>query len=139
VEERKTVKVYLVQRLSWEYGDDFYYRCEDEDAPMVTFRDRNRAEAHRRQLEWDYVCQSKVNPFGWVDASLEERSSLPTDQLLERLREAGMQVDGEGNAMHQSLWDQYDTLAEPQRQLVWDAIDRIRFFGLVEMTVDLED
>ncbi len=135
----KTMTVYLVQRLNWEYGDDFYYRNEAQDAPMRTFRDRARAEALRRDLEWQHVRDSQINPFGYVDASLEERSSLPRDQLLARLREAGLQPEGEVDEARMDLWSQYDALPDEQRRLVWDAVDRFRFFQVVEMSVDLDE
>jgi hypothetical protein len=135
----KTMTVYLVQRLSWEYGDDFYYRAESNDAPMRTFRDRTRAETLRRDLEWEHVRANQINPFGYVDASLEERSSLPLDELLARLSEAGIQTGGEGDQARIDLWSQYDALPDEQRRLVWDAVDRLRFFQVVEMSVDLDE
>ena len=39
---------------------------------------------------------------------------------------------------HGGLWAQYDALPEAGRRAVWDAIDRIRFFELVPMAVELE-
>src|SRR3954466_14128276 len=98
----------MVQRLAWEHGDDFYYRNENDDAPIRTFLTRARAEAERRELEWEYVRQHRINPFGYVDASLPERSSLPFEVMLARLREAGMQTEGEGDEVRGDLWQQYD-------------------------------
>ena len=131
------LQVFVVRRLNWQYGDDFYYRDEAGDAPMKTFLDRGKAEAHRRQLEWDHVRSADVNPFGWVDAALEERSTLPSSQLMRRLRQAGLRLE-EDEDTTLSLWDQYKSLSESQQRLVWEAIDRIRFFELVEMTVEIE-
>ncbi len=133
-----TIQAYVVQRLSWEYNDDFYSRSEDDDAPLKTFLDRAKAEAHRRQLEWEHVGERQINPFGWIDAGLEERSSLPREELLAHLQGAGMRLEGEGDEMRRNLWEQYDQLPEEGRRLVWEAIDRIRFFGLLEVTVDLD-
>jgi hypothetical protein len=135
---RNPIKLYVVRRLGWEYGDDFYYRDEKEDAPLRSFLDPRKAEADRRAVEWEYVRQREINPFGWIDGGMEERSSLPLDQLLERLRQAGMQVEGWPN-LAIDLWSQYEDLTEDQQRLVWEAIDRIRFFELVEMTVDLDE
>jgi hypothetical protein len=134
----KAIKVFVVRRLGWEYGDDFYHRDEKGDAPLRTFLDRKKAEADRRAAEWAHVRQGKINPFGWVEAGLEERSTLPREQLLERLRQAGMRVEA-GPDLPADLWAQYADLTEDQQRLVWEAIDRIRFFELVEMTVDLDE
>src|SRR5262249_33049934 len=61
------LKVYVVRRLNWEYGDDFWYREEAGDAPVETFLDRAKAEARRRELEWEHVQEEGVNPFGYID------------------------------------------------------------------------
>lgn len=132
--DERTVKVYLVQRLSWQYGDDFYYRREEEDAPMRTFLDPAVAEAHRRELEWQHVQENDINPFGYVDGSLAERTSLPMDEFQVRLERAGMRFSEVDR-----LWEQYRSLGEEGRRQVWEVIDRLRFFQLVEMTVPLEE
>ena len=134
---RKTVTAYVVQRLSWEYGDDFYYREPDNDAPVLTFLDPVKAEAHRRECEWRHVRDGKVNPFGYADLSLEERTSLPIREFHDRLRQAGMDVEGE--SQHSDFWAQYDQLPEEGQRLVWDAVDRFRFFTVLELTVDLDE
>lgn len=134
----KRITAYVVQRLSWEYGDDFYYRRPEEDAPMKTFLDRNKAEAYRKELEWEHVRASKINPFGYVDAALEERSSLPLPELLERFRTAGITLEGEGDQRYVELWTQYEQLPDEGKRMVWLAVDRLRFFELIEMTIDLE-
>jgi hypothetical protein len=131
---RDKLTVYLVRRLGWEYGDDFYYRTEAEDAPLETFLDCGKAEARRRELEWQYVCERGVNPFGWIDGGLEERTSLSPEEFLARMRQVGLPADR--GLSH--LWGHYDELTEQQRRLVWEAVDRLRFFEVVEMTVDLE-
>ncbi|MFO0840784.1 MAG: hypothetical protein U0797_00070 [Gemmataceae bacterium] len=135
---REQVTVYVVQRLSWEYGDDFYYRRPEEDAPMKSFLSRERAERHRRDLEWEHVKAAGINPFGYVDAALEERTSLPMPQFLARLREAGMETGGDGEAARFDFWEQYDKLPDEGKRLVWLATDRVRFFELVEHRVDVE-
>jgi hypothetical protein len=136
--QRKQIKVYVVQRLSWEYGDDFYYRRPEEDAPMKSFLDRDKAEAHRRELEWEHVRASKINPFGYVDAALEERSSLAMPQFLARLREAGIESAGEGDEARFDFWEQYEKLPDENKRQVWLATDRVRFFELLEMDIEVE-
>lgn len=126
------ITVYVVRRLGWEYGDDFYYRNDSEDAPLRSFLNRDKAEAHRRDLDWAYVVEHKVNPFGWIDARLQDRSLLPLDELLARLRAAGI-ADPEADA-----WTQYESLPESGRRAVWDVIDRIRFHEVIEMKVEVE-
>jgi hypothetical protein len=135
---RKQITAYVVQRLCWEYGDDFYYRRPDDDAPMRTFLDRKKAEEHRRELEWQHVKKEKINPFGYIDSPLEERSSLPMPQLLHRLRDAGIEIDREGDDQHYSFWEQYDKLPDENKRRVWRVIDRLRFFELIQMQIDLD-
>jgi hypothetical protein len=137
--QRQRIKVYVVQQLSWEYGDDFYYRRPEEDAPMKSFLDRGKAEAHRRELEWQHVREAKINPFGYVDLALEDRSSLPLPQFLARLREAGIDTSGDGEEARYDFWEQYDQLPEENKRLVWLATDRVRFFELLELEVELEE
>jgi hypothetical protein len=134
---REQLKVYVVRRLNWEYGDDFWYREEAGDAPVETFLDRTKAEARRRQLEWQHVQEARINPFGYIDADLEGRTSLPPEEFFLRLRRAGLRLGGE-DGWRSYLWSQYDELSDEQRRLVWEAVDGIRFFEVVEMTVDLE-
>jgi hypothetical protein len=132
------IKVFLVRRLGWEYGDDFYYRTESDDAPVMSFLDPAKAEAHRRELEWAYVRDQKINPFGYIDASLEERSSLPPAQLYRGLRKAGMTLETGREDDRISLWQQYDALPDEGKRRVWGVIDRLRFFEVVQMKVELE-
>lgn len=134
----KQITVYVVQRLSWEYGDDFYYRRPEEDAPMKSFLSQEKAERHRRELEWEHVKASNINPFGYVDAGLEDRTSLPMPRFLARLREAGMETGGDGEAARFDFWEQYEKLPDQSKRLVWLATDRVRFFELVEHQVDVE-
>jgi hypothetical protein len=135
---RKQVTVYVVQRLSWEYGDDFYYRRPEEDAPMKSFLDRKKAELHRRELEWEYVRVAKINPFAYVDLALEDRSSLPMPVFLARLREAGIESAGEGDEARFDFWEQYEKLPDANKRQVWLATDRVRFYELLELEVDVE-
>jgi hypothetical protein len=134
----KQITVYVVQRLSWEYGDDFYYRRPEEDAPMKSFLSREKAERHRRELEWEHVKASGINPFGYVDAALEERTSLPMPLFLARLREAGLETGGDGEDARFDFWEQYEKLPDESKRQVWLATDRVRFFELVEHRVDVE-
>lgn len=131
--DQETLKVYVVRQLGWEYGDDFYYRAEEQDAPVKSFLDPAKAEAERRRREWEYITKRNINPFAWVDDPLEQRSSLPVEELLARLRKLG--VDPEA---WEYVGDQYRSLSEEQQRQVWDWIDRIRFFEVVEVTVALE-
>lgn len=136
--QRKQIKVYVVQRLSWEYGDDFYYRRPEEDAPMKSFLDRQKAESHRRELEWEHVRASKINPFGYIDANLGERTSLPMPVFLGRLREAGIETAGNGEEARYDFWEQYDKLPDENKRLVWLATDRVRFYDLLELDIEVE-
>jgi hypothetical protein len=137
---RKPLTAYVVQRLSWEYGDDFYHRDPDNDAPVQVFLDRARAEAHRRECEWRHVQEANINPFGYIDGGLEDRTSLPPEEFLRRMREAGMRAEGQGDYEARiNFWEQYQGLSDEGRRLVWEAVDRIRFFAVLEVTVDLDE
>ena len=45
---KKTMAVYVVQRVNWEYNDEYDERCEG--APLRTFLSREKAEAYAREL-----------------------------------------------------------------------------------------
>src|SRR5262249_44388180 len=134
--ERKTITAYIVQRLGWGYGDDWYYRRGGQDAPVLTFLDRAKAEAAPRDRQGRPVCEQKINPFGYVDLAIQERTSLPLPEFLGRLREAGMRVEYEGGELRDDFCAQYEKLPDEVRLLVWDAVDQVRFFTVAEVAVD---
>ncbi|MFO0880182.1 MAG: hypothetical protein U0840_22770 [Gemmataceae bacterium] len=137
----KSITAFVVQRIAWEYGDDFYYRRPESDGPVNVYLNREGADAERRQMQWEHVLESDINPFAYVDASLAERSSLPLPELVSRLREAGLTIPEEDDdwVLRQHFWEQYASLPETAKQQVWDVIDRLPFYEVVEMQVEMDE
>jgi hypothetical protein len=45
------VKVFIIQKVGWEYNDEYYYRAESEGGkPQKAFKDRAAAEAECLKL-----------------------------------------------------------------------------------------
>jgi hypothetical protein len=157
---RRKVTVYTVQTVAWEYNDEYYdrddrtfdpklYREGDEafrtdPIPVQSFLTRRKAEAHLMTMERER--RADLNPFdyGGHGADLREYSTLPFQVFEERLRVLGVEppeFDRRGRCAG-GLWnwwaEQCQGLNAELRNAVWDALDRVRFYQVVPMRVELE-
>jgi len=137
MEVRETLTVYvIIRRLGWEYGDDFDYRNLNEDAPLETYLDRNKGRGPENDGSNGSTCvpTGSTRSAGSMAAS-RSGAVCRSSSFLGGCGKRGLRVD-EGD--RSDLWQQYDELPDEQRQLVWDAVDQIRFYELIEMNVDLD-
>jgi hypothetical protein len=148
---RKQVTVYAVQPVHWAYNDEYYYR-EDEGDPegdrlmsLKSFLRRDRAEAHLREAERRH--RRGLNPFnyGGYGERLADYGTLAPAQFQERLRELGLQppdLGRRGRAPGHALWEWWEQAAEgmtaEQQDGVWELLDRVRFYTVVPLQVELE-
>ncbi len=151
----RTVPAYVVQPVHWEYNDEYYYRLggeadelgdEPSDVPAQrTFLSRKKAEAWRRKREEEARGDQDPFDYGALGGDLEDYSSLSPEEFRDRLRGVGLSPPsfGENGRLPDALWEWWERevadMTPAQRSAVWDALDRVRFYEIVETTIDLEE
>lgn len=127
-------KAYVVQRLDWQYNDSWHDLGNDE--PVKAFRDRERAEAYRRELEMQSRTQQIVNAGLFGGGVLERISSLSAAEMRQRLAELGLTPPQNDDYRDHRWWatltGRFAYLAQPVR----DLFDRVRWYDVVEIEVD---
>jgi hypothetical protein len=122
--------VYVVQQL---HGEDLR-QCLSGPMPVATFAERDAAEADCAERERQ--ARARVNPFRRGGASLADLTSLEPAVWHDWLLDAGVAPPAPGPDgvtdwgqwwdAEQGRWD------ELQRARVWQGLDRMRFFAVVE-------
>jgi hypothetical protein len=152
----RKVPAYVVQQVHWEYDDEYFYRLDgetgelgDADSPVVapqrTFLSRKKAEAWWRHRE--EAARGDQSPFDYGAGTnrLNDYSSLSPSAFRDRLRRAGLSPpsfggDGQRGEDPWRWWERnVRDMTPEQRSAVWDALDRVRFYEIVETTIDLEE
>jgi hypothetical protein len=135
---RKTV--FVVQRLNWAWSggtgksekrQDFFLRLPGATR-IQSFPDADSAEAERRRLEEQ--ARARVNPFCCGNKGLSDKTSLDADRLHDWLLDAGIEPPGpaKDNQRDWAGWWSKAALSPEQCALVWKALDRLRFYEVVE-------
>jgi hypothetical protein len=152
----RQVPAYLVQQINWDYNDEYYFRWDGEagelgdgepDAlsPLQTFLRRTKAETYWRKLE--ERARGKQNPFdyGALGGDLDDYSNLSPAEFRDRLRAVRLTPPsfGENGRLRDSLSEWWEReapdMTPEQRSAVWDVLDRVRFYEIVQTTLDLEE
>jgi len=144
---------YLVCQVDWEYNDEGGYGPRGEEARLA-FRDRDRAEAHRLELErQSRKAWHDPNPARFTldydscgdETYLSCSTSLDEETLAGRLAERGVPLPPPNSPGHRPRynWLSGDWWEEAQRQVpqadwpwLWDLFDRVRFYEVVEVPLD---
>jgi hypothetical protein len=139
VPKKATITVYVVQKLDWEFSDEYFFTVGGLE--LRAFRDPDRAEAYRRELERaarrGEVEDDLGNPFSAHGLGLEAQSSLEADRFRDALRSHG--IDPPDDHDFYSWWvDEGKRLAPDQRQVVWDLCDQVQLYEVVEQEVEVE-
>jgi hypothetical protein len=132
-------KVYLVQRKGWSFDDYQQEFDHDPDAgggvPVRAFASRARAEACARNLE--RAARKEVSPFVFGD--LGYLSSLSLEEFCDFLRTLKVRpppiesLERHPFARWREWWDEHaGGLSEGKRDAIWDMLDRLRFYEVVE-------
>ncbi len=152
----RQVPAYVVQQVHWEYNDEYYYRLDGETgelgdgdeggpAPQRTFLSRKKAEAWWRRREEEAREDQSPFDYGALGGDLEDYSSLSPAEFLDRMRAFGVSPPSfsENGRLPDSLWEWWERevagMTAEQRSAVWDALDRVRFYEIVETTIELEE
>jgi hypothetical protein len=121
----------------WEYGREAGRLAKTAcGTPVKLFTDREKAEAFRRKQE--AAQRQKVNPFEYC-AALADCTSFPPNVLHDWLLDAGLTpptTDPKDELKSWKAWwkQSRKTLTAQQRAKVWEALDKFRFFEVVELT-----
>jgi hypothetical protein len=145
-------KVYVVQEIAWRFtarGDPYVLDDGRPGRPVKAFLDRDRADAHCRELTRQR--QRKENPFCYQP---EETSGSYLDQYASRgeaaflalLRSEGrtpaVRAPDPSQRLFPEPWVTWWAEARgPDRdgrltQRLWDALDRVRFYEVIELDVE---
>ena len=106
---------------------------------LKAFADPDRAEEHRRQL--DQKARSGVNPFR-CGTRMTDWSSLDADRLHDWVLDLGLTPPprkGKGTeaARWRPWWDANEAkMTDLQRDRMWEALDRVRFYQVAELKPD---
>jgi hypothetical protein len=146
-----TGSVYLVQEhvkeiLSDEWAEMFEEMGDEgpsmEDinlpegwSPLKAFRDKVAAETHCLELE--NQRRTKENPFA-RGKSLEEWSHFDAPRFHDWLLDAGLEPPKK-KKLAADDWREWWTknakkMSALQRAKVWEAVDKVRFYEVVELT-----
>ena len=146
---RKKVTVYTVRELHWEYNDEYFYRPEPDEVgddgtlpysePLKAFLSREKAEAHRSQLERQR--RRLENPFHYGDYydGISGQSTHSEQTFLERLEELGLGGVDVGDDLNEWWDDNKARMTPAQREGVWDLCDLVSFYEVVPAQVPLEE
>jgi hypothetical protein len=159
-------KAFVVVRVHWRYVDNTCPYLESEPAgagfPQKVFADRAAADAHCRELELAArVENGNPFPFGRDGVpslpSLDDYTTTPTGVFLDWLETQGLDLpagqraaweesqqrpmtgafDEDSYAAWVGWWaDNADQWDADLRERVWDKLDRVRFFEVVEVESD---
>jgi hypothetical protein len=144
-------KVYVVQEFNWRFtarGDPYVLDEGRPGTPVKVFLDRDRASAFCRDLNRE---KRGVNPFCYqpepTDGSyLDQYATMGEDALLALVRSEGLippvrDSDPSNRGLYEEPWVKWweehrkewdDGLVER----LWDALDRVRFYEVVEVTME---
>jgi hypothetical protein len=162
--ERKTVTAYVVQRVNWEYNDERYFRCDEGNEPVQVFLDRRKAEAHALELERALGRGNLGHALDLHGTEESDWSTLPQEELVARVRAAGLGPTPEDEAEIRNSYGAYSQAqadadpswlvmawlcqavereshrwSEAQQRAVWEAFDRLRQYVVIETAVELEE
>ena len=141
----KTLTVYVVQRVHWEYNDEFnerYYDPADSTNSIRSFLTPEKAEAHRRELERPERGHQNPFEYGGAATGLAGFSTLTGEEFLDRIEQAGIPAAPQRGRPRIPSWEWFDGLrkiTDEQRHTIWDALDLVRFFEVAPLSIDLEE
>jgi len=134
----KRVKAYVVHQRQWWYNDE-YHQPFDPGTPVKTFLSREKAEVYRREKEC--ITRKKgelTNPFWLQGCDWGDWSSLSQAEFDRQMRTLG--VEPLGRTSPYDWWeDIVDDLTDEQRNRIWDLLDQINLFEVVETEIELEE
>lgn len=129
--------VYVLNRLNWA-RTDYPYAGTLTRLPgstrLESFEDYEKAEQTR--IEMENQARGKFNPFLCGGPALHFQTSFDADRLHDWLLDSGVEppsVGKKGSRDWKKWWEQTGSrLDEWQTAKVWEALDRVRFYEVVQ-------
>jgi len=124
--------VYTLFRHVWRRHEGRWLGLPGAD-PVRSFHDRPSAEATAREMEWD--LRRRVNPFLCGAAALHYQTSFDAARLYDWCLDHGLDPPGviADSTVWAAWWESHQEGFTPtQRAAVWEVLDRVRFFRVVE-------
>lgn len=137
-EQVECVKAYVVHQKQWWYNDE-YHQTLEPGTPVKTFLVREKAEVYRREKECSARKKGEVtNPFSLQGLDWGDWASLPQGEFDQRMQQLGVTPLGRNDPW--GWWDDVvGDLTDEQRNAIWDLLDQISLFEVVETEVELEE
>jgi len=147
-------KVWLVQRRGWDVAEGwppdglgFFAATENPTAvPLRAFGKRKDAEVHRAELERDARREASPFRYGFEVAHVTSLDESTLRQRITRLgleppeQPAGERLPCDTLTPWREWWNHTaGGLTDGQREAIWDLLDRLSFYQVVEAPADLED
>jgi hypothetical protein len=130
--------LFMLAAPYWHYNDEYHYRQNDGLTSYKAFRTREAAEAERAENEDFARHEMDMHPFQINGlCEWEAWSSLPQDEAVARVEAMGLPPPGAGygdTLGWEDWWDEMDLTFE-QADAVWDMLDKIRFWEVIEVEV----
>jgi len=130
--------LFMVAGAYWKYNDEYYYRETDGLTPYKAFRTREAAEAELADMEDFARNEMDMHPFQINGlCHWEAWSTLPEAEAVKRVEALGLPPPGPGygdTLGWEEWWDQTD-MDSIQSEAVWDLLDKIRFWEVIEVEV----
>lgn len=123
---------YILERLNWRRARGLWLNLPGTDR-LRSFADRADADALCREREWE--VRRKVNPFGCGGPFLHYQTAFDAARLFDWCLDAGLDPPGVTNdsRVWADWWaTHHEKMTDAQRATVWEALDRVRFFRVVE-------
>jgi hypothetical protein len=129
---RKKETVFVVERVNWRCYGPGWARLPGTTR-VQSFATYEEAEADRRRRE--AAAREQVNPFRCSGPALHDRTSLDEGRLHDWLLDAGLTPPKPGKKGRDwaGWWEKAKRrMTGPRREKVWEALDKVRFFEVVE-------
>ena len=129
-----TSRAFVVERLNWppaaQKKSKNFIRLPGATR-VACFDDFAAAEADCRRREAE--AQAGVNPFAFGGPALHYQTSLDDGRLRDWVMDAGLDPPKPGPDCWRVWWDRHSpAMSDLQKAKVWEALDKIRFFRVVE-------
>ena len=145
-------KLYLVQRLAWctshneDLGRGVCQQHESpEGVPVRAFDTKAKATKYAKELTAE--ARRELNPFQFTYQDIETLMDGNEDDLIVALAEKDLppprHVASTSYGSHIIDWPRWyddlaDTLTDTEREAIWDLLDRLELYRVVEVEFLLE-
>jgi hypothetical protein len=133
--DQATRKAYIIQESGWGYSDEYYYRGSADDQVVRAYTTRAKAEAFQRRKELQ--ARRGKNPFEWGSFWSTSRTEEEFRRFVEDELRLPPPQFAHGCYQWMAWWSDHEAgMTAQQRRRIWDAMDLVHFFEVVEIDVE---